>query len=88
MGFCGGDDNLFSRRRKKKGKKETLMALLAMFCLGDECWMILAFLFVRVSSMKCCGSHVWWSGGGEYLELWREGRETGQSELMGSVIQN
>lgn len=78
------------RRREMKERNIDGFFFLAMFCLGaeydDECWMILAFSLVRVSSMKCCGSHVWRKGGNTWSYGGREG--DGQSELMGSVIQN
>lgn len=72
------------RRRERKKHVWLFCHVLSRRRVLDD----FGILFVRVLSMKCCGSHVWWSGGGEYLELWREGGETGQSELMGSVIQN
>lgn len=80
----------FQEGGRRRERKKHVWLFWAMFCLGAEyderVLDDFGFLFVRVLSMKCCGSHVWWKGG--YLELWREGRETGQSELMGSVIQN
>lgn len=61
-----------------------------MFCLGAEyderVLDDFGFLFVRVLSMKCCGSHVWWKGG--IPGVMEGGEGDGQSELMGSVIQN